>query len=160
MKPLYRNGASPAPPAQRPPQMPTNIVDRTGLHACPVCGTCTTYGTTVMADRIPLVFFRTSAGNEPVREWLKALPVEDRQAVGRDLARVQHRWPVGMPLARSLGKGLWEARTNLASRRIARVIFCFHEDELVALTRFIKKTQKTPQDEIDTALNRKKELER
>jgi hypothetical protein len=57
-----------------------------------------------MADRTPLVFFRTSTGNEPVREWLKELPVEDRRAVGRDLERVQHRWPVGMPLARPLGK--------------------------------------------------------
>ena len=113
-----------------------------------------------MADRILLVFFRTSTGNEPVREWLKELPVEDRQAVGRDLERVQHRWPVGMPLARPLGKGLWEVRTSLASNRIARVIFCFHEEELVALNGFIKKTRKTPQDELDVALSRKKELER
>jgi phage-related protein len=113
-----------------------------------------------MVDRIPLVFFRTSTGHEPVREWLKELPVEDRRAVGRDLERVQHRWPVGMPLARPLGKGLWEVRTSLASHRIARVIFCFHDEELVALSGFIKKTQKTPQDELDIALSRKKELER
>ena len=113
-----------------------------------------------MAGRIPLVFFRTSAGNEPVRERLKELPVEERRAVGQDLERVQHRWPVGMPLARPLGKGLWEVRTNLASNRIARVIFCFHDEELVALTGFIKKTRKTPQDELDVALSRKKELER
>jgi phage-related protein len=113
-----------------------------------------------MADRIPLVFFRTGTGNEPVREWLKELPVEDRRAVGRDLERVQHRWPVGMPLARPLGKGLWEVRTTLASSRIARVIFCFHDEELVALNAFIKKTRKTPQDALDVALSRKKELER
>jgi phage-related protein len=113
-----------------------------------------------MADRIPLVFFRTSTGNEPVREWLKELPEKDRHVVGRDLERVQYRWPVGMPLARPLGKGLWEVRTSLASNRIARVIFCFHEEELVALNGFIKKSQKTPQDELDLALSRKKEMER
>jgi phage-related protein len=113
-----------------------------------------------MADRIPLVFFRTGAGNEPVRDWLKELPEEDRRAVGRDLERVQHRWPVGMPLARPLGKGLWEVRANLAGGRIARVIFCFHDEELVALTGFIKKTQKTPQAELDIAFSRKKEMER
>ena len=113
-----------------------------------------------MADRIPLVFFRTSAGHEPVREWLKALPVEDRQAIGRDLQRVQHRWPVGMPLARPLGKGLWEVRTRLESSRTSRVIFSFHDEELVALHGFIKKTQKTPQGELDLALSRKKEMER
>ena len=113
-----------------------------------------------MADRIALVFFRTSAGSEPVREWLKDLRVDDRRAVGRDLERVQHRWPVGMPLARPLGKGLWEVRSNLAGRRIARVIFCFHDEELVALNGFIKKTQKTPQGELDLAMDRKKEMER
>lgn len=113
-----------------------------------------------MAERIPLVFFRSSTGNEPVREWLKGLPEQDRHAVGRDLERVQHRWPVGMPLARPLGKGLWEVRTSLASNRIARVIFCFHEEELVALNGFIKKRQKMPQDELDLALSRKKEMEK
>jgi len=65
-----------------------------------------------------------------------------------------------MPLARPLGKGLWEVRTSLASKRIARVIFCFHEGELVALTGFIKKTPKTPQDELDRAWSRRKEMER
>ena len=113
----------------------------------------------LMADRIPLIFFRTSAGNEPVREWLKALPQDDRRAVGQDLERVQHRWPVGMPLARPLGKRLWEVRTSLPSRRIARVLFCFDDDVLVALHAFIKKTQKTPPDDLDLALQRMKELE-
>jgi phage-related protein len=112
-----------------------------------------------MAERVSLVFFRTTTGHEPVRSWLKELPVEDRLEIGRDLERVQHRWPVGMPLARPLTKGLWEVRTSLPSRRIARVIFCFHEEELVALNGFIKKTQKTPQGEIDLALQRKKELD-
>lgn len=113
-----------------------------------------------MADPIPLVFFRTTAGNEPVREWLKELPREDRLTVGRDLQRVQYRWPVGMPLARPLSRGLWEVRTSLPGNRIARMIFCFHDEQLVALNGFIKKSQKTPQAELDLALDRKKELER
>ena len=111
-----------------------------------------------MAAMIPLVFFRTGVGREPVRDWLKELPQEDRRAVGQDLERVQYRWPVGMPLARPLGQGLWEVRTRLASNRIARVIFCFHEDELVALTGFIKKSRMTPQHELDVARARRKEL--
>lgn len=55
------------------------------------------------ADPIPVVFYRTSAGSEPVREWLKALPPADRRKVGQDLMRVQYRWPVGMPLCRPVG---------------------------------------------------------
>ncbi len=111
-----------------------------------------------MAEKIPLVFFRTTVGNEPVRDWLKELPEADRRAIGQDLERVQYRWPVGMPLARHLGHGLWEVRTNLAGNRIARVIFCFHEDELVALNGFIKKSRKTPQSELDPAGARRKEM--
>jgi len=111
-----------------------------------------------MADKIPLVFFRTSTGNEPVREWLKQLPQGDRKSIGKDFERVQYRWPVGMPLARPLTKGLWELRTDLAGKRIARIIFCFHEEELVVLNGFIKKSRKAPKTEIDLALDRKKEL--
>jgi phage-related protein len=113
-----------------------------------------------MAAPIPLVFYRTPAGSEPVREWLKDLPLDDRKTIGQDLRRLQFRWPVGMPLARSLGKGLWEVRSNLSCGTISRVIFCFYQGELVALNAFVKKTQQTPQSELDLALDRKKELER
>ena len=110
-------------------------------------------------DKIQLVFFETDAGNQPVLDWLKGLPREDRHAIGQDLQRVQYRRPVGMPLCRSLRNGLWEVRSSLPSDRIARVIFCAHEDELVALHGFIKKSQKTPKDDLDLALKRKKELD-
>ena len=73
------------------------------------------------AQKTRVVFYRTPGGNEPVREWLKALPKLDRLAVGQDLMRVQFRWPVGMPLCRPMGDGLWEIRTHLPSGRIARV---------------------------------------
>lgn len=109
--------------------------------------------------KIPLVFFKTAAGTEPVRDWLLDLDADDRKVVGFDLMQVQFGWPVGMPLCRSLGQGLWEVRSSLPSGRIARVIFCFADGELIALTGFIKKTQRTPQRDIDTALKRKTEYE-
>ena len=109
--------------------------------------------------KIPLVFHRTAAGNEPARECLKELPPDDRREIGQDLMRLQWRWPIGMPLCRSLGNGLWEVRCSLPGHRIARVIFCAHDGELVALHGFIKKSQKTPQADLDLAGKRKKELE-
>ena len=109
-------------------------------------------------NKIALVFYRTSAGNEPVRDWLSGLSGVNRREVGQDLQRVQFRWPVGMPLCRPLGSGLWEVRSSLSSNRIARVIFCAHEGELVALHGFIKKTRKTPKDDLDLAAKRRKEL--
>src|SRR5450830_957549 len=111
-------------------------------------------------QKIPLMFFRTAAGAEPVREWLKDLDEHDRHAIGLDLMRVQWRWPVGMPLCRPMGQGLWEVRSILPSNRIARVLFCVHGKMLVALHAFIKKTQKTPDNELALARKRQKELEK
>lgn len=107
---------------------------------------------------IPVVFYRTSTGVEPVRDWLKSLPEADRHTVGVDLATVQVGWPVGMPLCRSLGGGLWEVRSSLPSRRIARLLFCVHEGRIGILHGFIKKTRRTPHDEIELARQRMKEM--
>ena len=112
------------------------------------------------AQKIPLVFFRTSAGHEPVRDWLKDLPEAERHAIGRDLLRAQWRWPVGMPLCRPMGSGLWEIRTDLPTKRTARVLLCLYREHLVALHGFIKKSRTTPVEDLELARKRKKELER
>ena len=116
-----------------------------------------------MADaekRVPLVFFRTDAGAEPVREWLLELPRADRRIVGAGLKDLEFGWPIGMPLCRALGRGLFELRVSLQSRRIARVIVCVHDEELFALHGFIKKTQKTPEGDLKLARGRKRQLEK
>jgi phage-related protein len=111
-------------------------------------------------EKIPLIFYRTAAGSEPVREWLKALNEVERQSIGRDLLRAQWRWPVGMPLYRPMGSGLWEVRTDLPTKRTARVLLCLHREHLVALHGFIKKTRSTPDEDLATARKRQKELAR
>jgi phage-related protein len=108
--------------------------------------------------KVPLIFFRTLAGSEPVREWLKELPEEERQAIGKDPLRAQWRWPVGMPLRRPMGNGLWEVRTDLPAKRTARVMLCLYRAHLVALHGFIKKTRATPVEDLATARKRQKEL--
>lgn len=108
--------------------------------------------------RLPAAFYRLPSGREPVREWLKALDEEDRKVVGEDIKDVEFSWPIGMPLCRSLGKGLWEVRSDLVGGRIARVIFCIVESQMVLLHGFIKKTQKTPVADLELALKRKKEI--
>lgn len=108
--------------------------------------------------KVPLVFYRSSSANEPVRDWLKALDAPDRLAVGQDLMRAQWRWPVGMPLCRAMGQGLWEVRSELLGNRIARVLICLDDGALVALHAFIKKTRKTPAAELALAQKRQREL--
>lgn len=108
--------------------------------------------------RVVVRFYRTDVGNEPVRKWLKALSPEDRKIIGDDLQTLEFGWPVGMPLCRSLSshKGLWEVRSNLTSGRISRILFCARKNELILLHGFIKKTQKTPDQEISIAVKRMK----
>ncbi len=102
--------------------------------------------------KVAAVFFRTAAGGEPVREWLKALSKEDKRAIGENIATVEFGWPVGMPVSRSLGSGLHETRTALSGNRIARVFFYIDKkNRMVLLHGIIKKTQKTPQADLDLA---------
>ena len=103
-------------------------------------------------------FFRTSAGNEPVRDWLKALTREDRRAIGEDIKTAQFGWPLGMPLIRKLEKDLWEVRTILEDG-IARVMFTVQNNRMILLHGFIKKSQKTPKNELTTAKKRLQRLE-
>jgi phage-related protein len=107
---------------------------------------------------IPVVFYRTAAGAEPVREWLRSLSAEDRRIIGSDLATVQVGWPIGMPLCRPLGSGMWELRSRLTSNRIARLVFFVGERRIGVVHGFIKKTQKTPPSEIALAQRRAKEM--
>lgn len=103
-------------------------------------------------------FYRTETGREPVLEWLRGLIREDRRSIGLDLMRVQLGWPIGMPLVRSLGEGLWELRSQLPSRRTARLILCFHLENIIVLHAFIKKTRTTPADDLALARRRMKEV--
>jgi phage-related protein len=77
---------------------------------------------------LKVVFFKTEAGNEPV----------------------------GKPLVDNLGDGLWEVRSRL-SNRIARTLFAVVDEEIVLLHGFIKKQQRTPQNELELAKKRKKQ---
>ncbi|MGA2711827.1 MAG: type II toxin-antitoxin system RelE/ParE family toxin [Bryobacteraceae bacterium] len=93
-----------------------------------------------------------------MRDWLLGLSVEDRKAIGRDIQMVEFGWPLGMPYCRSLGNGLWEVRSNLTDGKIGRVIFCIALDRMVLLHGCIKKTQKTPAQDLKLALKRMKEV--
>ncbi len=107
---------------------------------------------------LAVVFFRTGAGNEPVREWLKSLPEDERKQIGADILAVQYGWPLGLPLVDSLGHGLWEVRSRLATR-IARTVFFVSHDTIILLHGFIKKTRATPGHDLALACKRKHDYE-
>lgn len=102
-------------------------------------------------------FFRTEIGTEPTRDWLKSLSASDRKTIGGDLKTVQMGWPLGMPLVRKLEQDLWETRIHLGGR-IARVLFTVDGGVMVLLHGFIKKSTKTPKDDLELARKRLKQL--
>jgi phage-related protein len=112
-----------------------------------------------LLNPIPLAFWRSTIGREPVREWLRELPREDKRTIGRDIAKVQFGWPLGLPLCRPLSGGLWEVRSSLPSKREARVFFGFHDGMLIALHAIIKKTPKAPAEDLMRARQRLKEVQ-
>jgi phage-related protein len=108
---------------------------------------------------LDVAFYKTEAGNEPVREWRKSLPRNDRKVIGEDIKTAQYGWPLGMPFIRKLERGLWEVRSTI-STGIARVFFTVIDSMMILLHGFVKKSQKTPPNELDTARRHLNNLEK
>ena len=103
--------------------------------------------------RLKVVFYRTRSGSEPVRDWLQGLTRDEKRIIGEDIKTVQFGWPLGMPLIRKLESDLWEVRSHLRNK-IARVLFTIENDNMILLHGFIKKSQKTPKEDIQLAEKR------
>jgi len=111
--------------------------------------------------RVPASFYRTKAGNEPVRIWLKSLNAEDRRSIGEDIKAVEFGWPIGMPTCRPMGDGLHEVRTSLPGNRIARVFFYVDRAQrMILLHGILKKTMATPPNDLELARNNKRKHEK
>ncbi len=97
-----------------------------------------------------------------MRDWLKELPsLEDRKRVGEDIKTVEFGWPIGMPACKPLGDSIHQVRTNLAQNRVARVFFYVDRKRRMVLVHgFIKKTQTTPDDDLELARSYKRKHQR
>lgn len=107
--------------------------------------------------RVPARFYRSPSGVEPVRDWLRGLDKEDRRIIGTDIKTVEYGWPIGMPVCKPLGDGLFETRSRLRNR-IARVLFCIHENQMILLHGFVKKTDQIPKRDLDLARSRRADM--
>jgi phage-related protein len=123
---------------------------------------CTNFGTLLSMDlddlKLKVHFYKTSAGTEPVRKWLKSLSPIQKKVLGEDIKTVQFGWPLGMPLVEKLKPFLWEIRSKIPDG-IARVLFTVDGNMMILLHGFIKKSQKIPKNELKTALSRLKEYQ-
>ena len=108
--------------------------------------------------KIKAFFYATDTGNEPVRVWLKSLDAADRKTIGDEIAVVEFGWPVGMPVCRALGNGLWEVRVQIDGNRNARILFAIEGEQMVLLHGFIKKSRKAPKQDLELAVKRWKAI--
>lgn len=104
-------------------------------------------------------FYATSSGSMPVREWLLSLSKQDKIEIGSDIANIEFNWPVGPPQCKPLEDGILEVRSRISGGRTARVLFFTQDNQMFLLHGFIKKTRKTPRQELELAKKRKKEME-
>jgi phage-related protein len=111
----------------------------------------------INTPRFQVKFYKSDAGNEPVREWLLSLREDEKKTIGEDIKTVQFGWPIGMPVARKVEKDLWEIRSKLQNK-IARVLFTVESSKIVLLHGFIKKTQKIPGKDLELAKRRLADL--
>ena len=113
-----------------------------------------------MTPVLTVKFFRTDGGREPVRDWLRnGHSPEDRRSIGTDIKTVQFGWPIGMPVVRKMEADMWEIRSRIRDG-IARTLFTVIGSDMVLLHGFVKKSQKTPKEELQTARARLKEFEK
>jgi len=110
-------------------------------------------------EPLQVVFYATTAGHEPVREWLRSLQNNEKKKIGEDIKTVQFGWPIGMPVVEKLDRDLWEIRTKLRNK-ISRVLFSVHENEIVLLHGFIKKSQKIPLEDLEIAQRRMNDIKK
>lgn len=109
-------------------------------------------------DPLQVNFFKTPGGAEPVRDWLKDFSQADKKTIGADIRTVQFGWPLGMPLIRKMDTDLWEIRINV-SIGIARIFLTIDgSNNILLLHGFVKKSNKTPKQDLDLAKERLKQL--
>ncbi|HYW15369.1 MAG TPA: type II toxin-antitoxin system RelE/ParE family toxin [Allosphingosinicella sp.] len=107
-----------------------------------------------------VLFYRTQAGNEVVLDFIRELSAEEKKIVGENLKTVQIGFPMGLPLCRALGDGLYEIRSSLPSKREFRLIFFFDRARQVLLVvhALIKKSAKLAKADLDLARKRREEF--
>ncbi|MEW8389591.1 MAG: type II toxin-antitoxin system RelE/ParE family toxin [Candidatus Thiodiazotropha sp.] len=111
-----------------------------------------------MRNTITVVFYRSAAGREHVKDWLKSLDRGDRRTIGEDIKTVEIGWPLGMPLVRKMDANLWEVRSDISDNRIARVLFTVRRNSMILLHGFVKKSRSTPKADLDLAKRRRNKV--
>lgn len=99
-----------------------------------------------------IIFYDKADGTEPAKDFILSLDVKMRAKMLRTIEMLRlNGYHLREPYSKSLDDGILELRAKVGSD-ISRVLYFFVVGQKVILTNgFIKKTQKTPKEEIERA---------
>ena len=104
-------------------------------------------------------FYRTNSGRSPVEEFLVSLPTKARQKAVYLLKLIHELETVPREYFKKLRNtdDIWEVRIQFAGNIYRLLGFFEHNDLIILVNGFVKKTQKTPKKEIELAEYRKRQ---
>lgn len=104
-----------------------------------------------------VVFYREDDGSVPTLEWLSGLPAKVRDKCIEKIERLRELGHELLPPESDyLGNEIYELRTRFGQVRY-RMLYFFHGTAQAVISHgFLKKTQKTPQKQIQEAMKRKR----
>ena len=99
-----------------------------------------------------IAFYEKTDGICPAMEFIKGLDDKMKAKMLRTIELLQYFGPnLREPYSKFLGDGIFELRSQVGNN-ISRVLYFFVVEQRVVITNgFIKKTQKTPKNEIELA---------
>lgn len=108
-----------------------------------------------------IIFYRNNSGKNPINEFLLELSKSNLKLVLKakeSIEKLRNRFYHKEPFSKYLEPDLWELRIKVGTD-ILRIIYTFNKGQIIVLLHaFIKKKQKTPVSELETARKRLIEL--
>ena len=103
-------------------------------------------------DKFEIIFYEKEDGTEPAKEFIKRLDKKMQAKMLRTIEMLQNNgYELREPYSKSVSEGILELRAKVGSD-ISRVMYFFVIGKTAVLTNgFIKKTQKTPKEELERA---------
>ena len=103
-------------------------------------------------DKFEIIFYEKEDGTEPAKEFIKRLDKKMQAKMLRTIEMLQNNgYELREPYSKPISEGILELRAKVGSD-ISRVMYFFVIGKTAVLTNgFIKKTQKTPKEELERA---------